>query len=320
MLLLAHAEAMPRSPRLVATLALAATILLWGSAFPAIGLALTAFSPGELSVVRLAVAAVALALVAPMLRIRRPAAADLGRIVLCGLTGMTAYQLLLNGGQQTVPAGTASLLIALSPIATALLARALLRERLDAVQWTGMAVAFSGAAILALRHGTVLSIEPGALAVVAAALSQAVFFVASKPLLARYRGVELTAYATWVGAAVLLPLAGGALDAVRSAPGAALAAVAWLGLGTSAVGFVTWAAALARLPAGVAANSLSLVPLVALSVAWLLLGEVPGPPALAGGALCLVGVALVRRGRRTLSSPVPSAPAAPRSAAMPRPS
>jgi len=276
--------------------AVAATVLLWGSAFPAIAVALGAFTPAQLSVLRLAVASAALGIAAPVLHLGRPDARDLSRIALAGLTGMTLYQLLLNGGQRSVPAGTASLLVATAPIGTALLARAVLGERLRPRQWAGTAVAFCGAALLALRDGG-LQVDGAALAVLAAAACQATFFVVQKPLLDRYRAVEVTAWAMWAGTALALPFGGGALAAVAAASPVELAALAWLGVGASAAGFVAWAVALARLPAGVGANALFLVPCVALAVAWPLLGEVPGPPALAGGALCLVGVGLVRSGQ-----------------------
>ena len=45
------------------------------------------------------------------MKVRRPRARDLPLIGLCGLAGMTAYQLLLNTGERVVPAGTASLLV-----------------------------------------------------------------------------------------------------------------------------------------------------------------------------------------------------------------
>jgi hypothetical protein len=68
--------------------------------------------PAGLAVARLAVASAALALVAPVLGVRRPRARDLPLIAVCGLAGMTGYQLLLNAGERVVPAGTASLLVA----------------------------------------------------------------------------------------------------------------------------------------------------------------------------------------------------------------
>jgi len=73
----------------------------------------------------------------------------------------------------------------------------------------------------------------------------------------------------------------------------------FLGAGASAVGFVTWAYACARVDVSVAAATLYAVPVVAFSAGWLWLGERPAVLAVLGGLLALAGVAVVARdGRR----------------------
>ena len=60
-----------------ATLAAAGTVLLWASAFPAITVAVRGLGPAGLAVARLVVASAALAVVAPVLGVRRPRPRDL---------------------------------------------------------------------------------------------------------------------------------------------------------------------------------------------------------------------------------------------------
>ena len=62
-----------------------------------------------------------------------------------------------------------------------------------------------------------------------------------------------------------------------------------------ALGFATWAFALRRTNAGRLAALAYLIPVVAILLGWLALGEIPPPLAAAGGALCLAGVAVARR-------------------------
>ncbi len=269
--------------------AAALTVVLWASAFAAIRAALEGFSAVELSVVRLAVASLALAAVAPFMGLRRPRARDLPALVACGATGMAAYQLLLNAGERSVTAGTASLLVSTGPIFVALLASAALHERIEPI---GLAIGFTGALIIALGQDGGLSLSAGALIVLAAALSQAAFFVLQKPLLNRYTPFEVTAYAMWSGTLLLLPLGG--------VPHAGLEpwiAVAILGLGSSAVGFFAWAYACARLPVARVSASLYAVPVVAIAVAFVWLGELPTVASIAGGGVCLLGVGYTTRHR-----------------------
>jgi drug/metabolite transporter (DMT)-like permease len=290
-----------------AAFAAAGTVLLWASAFPAITVAVRGLGPAGLAVARLAVASAALAVAAPWMGgrgkagrmgVRRPRLRDLPLIALCGLAGMTGYQLLLNAGERVVPAGTASLLVATAPVYASLLAVAFLGERATRRRWAGSAVALAGTALIAASHG--LGFGTSALIVLAAAVLQAIFHTAQKPLLARYTGFEVTAYAMWAGTVFILPWTGSLLRALwgpgAHAGGAAIGSAVFLGLAPSAAGFVVWAYAMARMDVGRVTVSLYLVPAAAIGISLVWLGEIPGPAELTGGAIALAGVVLASGG------------------------
>ncbi|TWV55425.1 EamA family transporter [Streptomyces misionensis] len=277
-------------------LALAATVLLWASAFPAIRVALRGYDYACLSFLRLAVASLVLLAVAPLAQVRRPAWRDLPRIVLVGALGMSAYQLLLNWGELHVPAGTASMIVAVVPAISALLAAVFLGERPTPAKVAGSAVALAGTALIAVAGGET-GYPAAAWAVVAAAVVQAAYHLGVKPLLRTYTGLETAAYAMWAGTALLLPLAPRALGAAAHAPAGALAAAVYLGALPSAAGFVVWGYAVARRTVTTATAALYLVPPATLVVAYVWLGERPHPGALLGGLLATAGVALVGRRR-----------------------
>ncbi|WP_411139793.1 EamA family transporter [Streptomyces sp. x-80] len=117
---------------------------------------------------------------------------------------MSAYQLLLNWGEIHVPAGTASLIVAVVPAISALLATVFLGERLTLAAVAGSAVALGGAALIAVAGGDTRC-TAAAWAVLAAAVAQAGYHFAVKPLLRRYTGLEVACYAMWAGTALLLP-------------------------------------------------------------------------------------------------------------------
>jgi drug/metabolite transporter (DMT)-like permease len=236
-----------------------------------------------------------------------PARADLARFVLAGALGMTAYQLLLAFGEEDIAAGTASLLIATSPLWVALFARLFLGERLGPTALAGVAIAFTGAAVVALSATTELRVALNAVAILGAAICQALYIVLTKPLLTRYRALDVTAGTVWVGAVLSLPFAVRLPSQAAGASWDATLAVAYLGLVASAIGFLFWTRALKRLPASVLATVLWLVPPVATLIAWLWLGEVPRRGVVAGGALVIVGVAMVvSMGSRRSVEPAPA--------------
>ena len=290
--LAAAPTAPPRTWR--ATAAALVTVVLWASAFVAIRVALPDFGVGSLALGRLVVASVALAALAPLMKVRAARRTDLPRMAACGLTGMTGYMLLLNAGERTVPAGTASLLVNTAPVFAALLAWLLLGDAPTRRGWVGIALGFAGATVMSLSHGSGFAPSADALLVLAAAASFALFFAVQKPLLARYRGFEVTCYATWFGTAAAVPFGLGLAGDLRAAPGDALLALAFLGLGASALGFVTWAYALARMSVAATANTLYLVPFTALGVGWLVLDETVEPASLLGGLVALTGVVVSR--------------------------
>lgn len=275
--------------------ALAVTVVLWASAFPAIRVGVDGLGATGLSFLRLAVASIALAVVAAVKKVRRPRRRDLPLIILCGATGMSGYQVFLNWGETHVAAGTASLLVSIAPVFSVLLATAFLGERITRGIVVGSCVAIAGAAVIAFGGGST-RLSTGALVVLAAAASSSVYHFASKPLLRRYSGLEVSCYAIWTGTLLLVPLAPNALRALTTAPGSAIGSAVFLGLAPSALGFVTWGYAVARGTVAGATAALYLVPPVAVLVAFVWLGETPGAVELLGGAIGICGVALINRG------------------------
>ncbi|MET0474299.1 MAG: DMT family transporter [Mycobacterium sp.] len=235
----------PRIPLHV--VALLATVVLWASAFPAIRVGLPGLGVAGLSVWRLVVASVALAAIAPLLKVRAPQRRDVPLILLAGVAGMTAYQVLLNWGEVHVAAGTASLLVAIAPVFSVLLSAAFLRTHLTVPTVVGSGVALLGAAVISLS-GDTSHPSLGAVVVLIAALAQGTYHVAIKPLLARYTGFEVACYAMWSGTLFVLPLLPTAIHRLIDAPPSAIVSAIYLGVLPSAVGFVTWSYAVARQP------------------------------------------------------------------------
>ncbi len=270
--------------------AVALTVILWSSAFPAIRAALAGFGPAELAAGRYLVASAAFAVYGLVTRMTLPPRRDWPRILLVGALGIAAYNLLLNAGEVTVAAGTAAFIINTVPIFTALLSTVFLGERLRPWGWAGIAVSFGGVAVIALGQRGGLQLDRGTLLLLAAALAQAGQFVLQKPLSARYPALPLTACVVWSGTMFLLPFTP---TDPGTAPAGALVALLYLGLFPAAVAYAAWSHALAHIQVGRATAFLYLTPPLAIAIAMAWPGEMPDASALIGGAIAIAGVVLM---------------------------
>jgi len=280
----------------------AVTLLLWSSAFVAIRYLGDDFSPGALSLGRLLVGAACLGVVALSRGVPRPSRRDLLSIVVIGVLWFGVYNVALNEGERRVDAGTAAMLIQVSPVLIALLAALFLSERFTVFLGIGLALAFGGVALIGL------STSPGSnhdvLGVLLCVLSAVVYSVSvilQKPLMARVQAVHVTWLACTVGALACLPFAGDLVRETADAPASSIAWVVYLGVFPTAIAFTTYAFALTHMSASSLGVTTYLVPPLTIVMGLVFLGEAPPTMAYAGGALALVGVAVARRKPRTVA-------------------
>jgi drug/metabolite transporter (DMT)-like permease len=285
-----------RTPLLVLAAALT-TVTLWASAFVGIRAAGRDLSAGPLSLARLLIGSLALGALVFARKAPLPPRADVPRLVLCGVLWFGIYNVALNEAEHHVDAGTAAMLVNVGPVLIAVLAGVLLGEGFPRTLIAGCAVAFAGTVLIGVAtsdHG--LTPNTGALLCLVAAVTYAGGVVAQKPLLTNTSPLTITFLACLIGAVCCLPFAPQLAHQAVDASGTNLAWTAYLGLFPTAIAFTTWAYALSHTSAGRMGSTTYLVPPLATLMGWAYFGETPPGLAIGGGALCLAGAALARRG------------------------
>jgi drug/metabolite transporter (DMT)-like permease len=277
-------------------------LLTWSSAYAAIAYALASFTPGEVAFARLAIGSLCFAMLLLVRRVPLPARRDWPQLALLGVIGLTVYHLCLNYAETRIASGTAAILISLVPAATAAVSAIWMHERLSARTLVGLGVALVGVVMVVLASGKQVKFEPMAALVLLSVLACAIYFVGQKPLFARNSMIGVTAFTFFAGTLGTLPFASGLTQALINAPWSHIAALLWLGIAPTFIGYLAWNAALRRASASQVSSFIYFSPPIAVLIGWVWLGERLTALTLIGGVITVAGVVLANTRRRPVST------------------
>lgn len=285
-------------------------LITWSSAYAAIAYALASFTPGEVALARLLIGSLCFGLLVWAKRVPLPQRSDWLQLAVLGVIGLTVYHLCLNYAETRIASGTAAILIALVPAATATLSAIWIGERISGRRMLGLGVALFGVVMVVLASGNQVKFQPMAGLVLVSVIVCAIFFVGQKPLFARNNMIGVTAFCFFAGTLGSVPFGLGLPHAFVLAPWPHIAALLWLGIAPTFVGYLAWNAALHRATASQVSSFIYFSPPIAVFIGWVWLGEQPGWLTLVGGVITVGGVALANAKRQAPVAPVPVTPAA----------
>jgi drug/metabolite transporter (DMT)-like permease len=225
---------------------------------------------------------------------------DVPRLAVTGFLGFAVFQGLWGIALDLTTASKASVLVSTSPIFAAII-YAIQGHKLSVSAWLGVVVAFLGVFCVINNSLTDFTLGGGSLygdaLFVGIAGVWALYGALSRPLIAKLGAARSAAWAAFLGATMLLPLAiPGALaqDWAAVPPGLALN-FAHVALIIGCLGMLTWNGGLQRLGLPRMTVWLYLTPVSAVILATSVLGEWLSVPQIIGAVLVLIGVGLTQR-------------------------
>jgi drug/metabolite transporter (DMT)-like permease len=287
-------------PRLLAFIA----IVFWGISFVATRVALQHVSPITLVVTRFALGllllnAILLARGGPLI----PPRGHWRMLAILGFVGIFVHMLLQAYALTTTTAVRTGWLIGIIPIWSSLLAAILLGEKFGPWKLLGLLLGFLGAVVVVTRgrlntEFLGLPSTRGDLLVLTSTMTWAVYTVIGRDTIRALGSLRATAGAMLFGWLLLVPffIARHGWSELASVPPRGWGAILFLGLGCSGLAYWFWYSALGRVETSRVAVFLYLEPLVTVAAAVPLLGETVAASTIVGGAMVLLGVALVQRG------------------------
>jgi drug/metabolite transporter (DMT)-like permease len=290
-----------------ADLVLLVANLVYATSYVVTRVALDHLPPAFLALGRLAIAA---AVLWPIVRrldasATAPGRGDAWRIVAMGAVGFAGAYACSHWGLARSTATNAALLIVVEPVSIMLLSPPLLGERLRRREAVGATVALLGVVLVVLDGvpGLTRALAPhwrGDLLLVAAGVAYGAYTLIGRDVLARHRPLVVTARSIAWGAVVMVPLAAVEwLGGVRPEPSlAAVGGLIYLAVVITALGYLVWNWALARVSAPRASIFLTVQPIGGAVLAVVLLGEPLTMSTVAGAVLLALGLWVTVAGNR----------------------
>ena len=225
---------------------------------------------------------------------------DIRSIAVLGIIGFGVYQIVWVVALQTIPAGDSALLIATTPVMTALLAMATGADSPNRVKLVGAIVSFLGVAtVIIAGQGLNLGASVGGdLLTLAAAACWAIYTVRGATILRRQTALMTTTWAVVAGTLFMAPIGIAQMataDLSAIGPSMVLSVIYAGTLAAGVPNVVVFHGVKLLGPTRISALQ-TLVPALAVVLAVIFLGEPIRPAQLIGGVIILAGVALLRRG------------------------
>lgn len=278
-------------------------VIVWGASFIATKIALQDIAPVTVVWLRFTMGVVILGMAVKLRRqFTLPAKSEWGYFSLLGFLGITLHQWLQSNALQTSEAGTTAWIVSTTPVFMALLGWLILKEGLGWIKSSGILLAFAGV-LLVVSEGNLGSLAigrfgaPGDVLILISAVNWAVFSALSRRGLKQYPASLMMFHVMALGWAftTVLFLTTDGLFEIRNLTLNGWAGVAFLGIFCSGLAYIAWYDALKALTTAETGVFLYIEPLVAVVVAFFILGEPITIASLVGGGIILFGVWLVNR-------------------------
>ncbi|MFD1775642.1 DMT family transporter [Paenibacillus rhizophilus] len=276
-------------------LALAASI--WGGMYVVVKIVVSVIPPLELVWMRYLVAIVALLSVGLITRQKwRIHKRDFLIIIAIGIIGNAVSIVTQETGTMLSSAQMGAIITSSTPAFMVIFARLLLKERLTVKKGLSVCLATTGVFLIVGVDHVNLSGKLGGISLLVAALTWALMSVLVKRVPGEYSQIVVTTYSILVALIVLTPFVMGRLSAIPVAQlghPAIWGGVLYLGIVSTAGGFLLWNRGLQMLNASSGGLFFFFQPVVGTLLGWLILGENIGVTFWIGSILILSGVVFV---------------------------
>ena len=270
-------------------------IFFWATAFVLTKVVLKEVDVTILGVLRYFFASIIVIFILIKKKIPLPKVKDIPAFIFAGFSGYAGYIVLFNIATLLSSPSTLSVINALAPAITAIVAYFIFNEKIKLIGWFSMGISFCGILILTLWDG-VLTINKGILYMLAGCLLLSLYNISQRYLTKKYSSFDVSMYSMLIGGILLVIYSPSSITNMFSISLTSLILIIYMSIFPSIISYFFWTKAFELAKSTTEVTSFMFVtPVLATFMGMIILGDIPKLSTLIGGVVIILGMILFNK-------------------------
>ena len=270
-------------------------IFFWATAFVLTKVVLKEVDVTTLGVLRYFFASIIVIFILIKQKISLPKLKDIPAFLFAGFSGYAGYIAFFNIATLLSSPSTLSVINALAPAITAIVAYFIFHEKIKLIGWVSMGISFCGILILTLWDG-VLTVNKGILFMLVGCLLLSLYNISQRYLTKKYSSFDVSMYSMLIGGILLVIYSPSSVANIFSISFTSLILIIYMSIFPSVISYFFWTKAFELAKSTTEVTSFMFVtPVLATFMGMIILGDIPKLSTLIGGIVIIFGMILFNK-------------------------
>ena len=270
-------------------------IFFWATAFVLTKVVLKEVDVTTLGVLRYFFASIIVIFILIKQKISLPKLKDIPAFVFAGFSGYAGYIVFFNMATLLSSPSTLSVINALAPAITAIVAYFMFNEKIKVIGWISMGISFCGILILTLWNGT-LTVNKGIIYMLIGCILLSLYNISQRYLTKKYSSFDVSMYSMLIGGILLVIYSPSSIANMSSISFTSLILIIYMSIFPSIISYFFWTKAFELAKSTTEVTSFMFVtPVLATFMGMIILGDIPKLSTLIGGIVIIFGMILFNK-------------------------
>ena len=270
-------------------------IFFWATAFVLTKVVLKEVDVTTLGVLRYFFASIIVIFILIKQKISVPKLKDIPAFVFAGFSGYAGYIVFFNMATLLSSPSTLSVINALAPAITAIVAYFIFNEKIKIIGWISMGISFCGILILTLWNGT-LTVNKGVIYMLIGCVLLSLYNISQRYLTKKYSSFDVSMYSMLIGGILLVVYSPSSVRNIFSISFNSLILIIYMSVFPSIISYFFWTKAFEIAKHTTEVTSFMFVtPVLATLMGIIILGDIPKLSTLIGGVVIILGMIIFNK-------------------------